>query len=177
MNKIVLNETHIRQLIEETVKKLILGEDDIDYNLINESDLINLLKNSKYDGVIDQDFNGINTGKISVIFKTNHPEIEYIDITAYFDVDIRLGQYDPGDYYTPPSQDCDIDMNITEIIYNIDDEQEGVLNNCPPNILAKLEELINDLIENNIDYDDLEDYYGPDPDEKYDSWRNGDYND
>ena len=130
MNKIVLNETHIRQLIEETVKKLILGEDDIDYNLINESDLINLLKNSKYDGVIDQDFNGINTGKISVIFKTNHPEIEYIDITAYFDVDIRLGQYDPGDYYTPPSQDCDIDMNITEIIYNhVDTERRLQIEN------------------------------------------------
>lgn len=169
MNKIVLNETHIRQLIEETVKKLILGEDDIDYNQINESDLINLLKNSKYDGIIDQDFNGINAGEISVIFKTNHPEIEYIDITAYFDITITIIQYKPFE--------CDINTDITEIKYNIDDEQEGVLNNCPPNILAKLEELINDLIENNIDYDDLEDYYGPDPDEKYDSWRNGDYND
>ena len=177
MNKIVLNETHIRQLIEETIKKLILGEDDIDYNQINESDLINLLKNSEYDGVVDSNFNGINTGNISVDFITNHPEIEYIGIIAYFNVNIELGPYDPGDRDTPSSQDCDIKMKITKIKYNIDDKQEGVLNNCPPNILAKLKEEINDLIENNIDYDDLEDYYGPDPDEKYDSWRNGDYDD
>ena len=169
MNKIVLNETHIRQLVEETIKKLILGEDDIDYNQIDESYLISLLENSQYDGVVDSEFNGINTGKISVDFITNHPEIEYIGIIAYFDVDISLVQCD--------RRYCDIKMKITKIKYNIDDKQEGVLNNCPSNILAKLEEKINDLIEDNIDYDDLEDYYGPDPDEKYDSWKNGDYDD
>ena len=41
MNKIVLNETHIRQLVRETLENLILGEDDIN-NIDNNSTYQNL---------------------------------------------------------------------------------------------------------------------------------------
>ena len=76
MNKIVLNETHIRQLVRETLENLILGEDDIN-NIDNNSTYQNLK--------IEEVFN--------IISKSEDIWIENYEIDEYYGTINMIGEF------------------------------------------------------------------------------------
>lgn len=172
MKKIILNETHIRQLVRETLENLILDNDDIgeeistqyleeligmlptligkdwDYELENY-DLIRKMANIKFYPVQDERF-------------------ECIDLIIYFDVDVDYVPYSAGDYWTPSEGGYyEInDLEIERIDYKVDDNYSGSIQN--KNLISHFSDLIYSELSEKI-----EEYYSDDYDEdyKYEEWK------
>lgn len=129
MNKIVLNETHIRQLVRETLENLILGEDDMDNDISTPQDLtlenvFNILSNSEDAWVDDYELNEFDA-TINIIgeFKRNEND-EYVTnyyIIAYADID---GYNEKTD---------EIDFVIKSFDFKIDENNSNIHNFILPN--------------------------------------------
>ena len=121
MNKIILNETHIRQLVRETLENLILGEDDIN-NIENNSTYQNL--------TIDEVFN--------IISKSEDIWIENYEIDKYYGTINMIGEFRNYDSEELSSYEMilyvdiegynektdDIDYDITSFVFEIDEDSE-----------------------------------------------------
>ena len=170
MKKNFLNENHIRQLVKETLENLILGEDDM-----NDMNSIEFIKNSTITDIEFIDING-NNGTIGLVL--NNESLDSIGLEIYFTVYGHLTDYDSGDYYTPPSGG---EFEMTDIyaygasLFIEGDEKEINIRENREFFNALLKKYWYDI------YEEVEPEYfeneGPDPDEKYDAWKNGDYND
>ena len=122
MKRIVINESHIRQLVKETLENLILGEDDIDndfstlQNLTLEN-VFNILSNSEDAWVNDYELNEFDA-TINIIgeFKRNEndEDITSYYITAYADIDGYNEKFDEIDFVIK-SFDFEIDENNSNI--------------------------------------------------------------
>lgn len=139
MKKIYLNESHIRQLVKETLENLILGEDDIENenSEMPEEDILNIINGIENWSVDEIDFD-------HMVISSDLPNENYIILDISYSFDIKYGYYDKGDYWTPPYQeDNDIDnFQIYDIEYNLNDEYAGSIATCPKNI--------EDIVINNI---------------------------
>lgn len=139
MKKIYLNESHIRQLVKETLENLILGEDDIENenSEMSEEDILNIINGIENWSVDEMDFD-------HMVISSDLSDEKFIILDISYNFNIKYGSYDPGDYWTPPYQeDNDIDnFQIYDIEYNLNDEYEGSIATCPKNI--------EDIVINNI---------------------------
>lgn len=135
MNKIILNETHIRQLVKETLENLILGEDNID-DVFSNNDIANILANSdiisikKYDWSYDEDK---GSGRMKVILNSNNNA--YSEMYLQLDVNLYITEpYNtfPGNYYSPPEYDegelVDFNFETIEIVFKINETGEYYTN-------------------------------------------------
>ena len=148
MKKIYLNESHIRQLVKETLENLILGEDDIENEnpQIPEEYILNFINRVENWEVHEMDFD-------HMILLSDSSNEDYITLDISYSFNIKYGSYDKGDYWTPPYQeDNDIDnLQIYDIEYNLNDEYTGSITTCPKNIEDIVTKNIYEKI-NNGDY-------------------------
>lgn len=121
MNKIVLNETHIRQLVRETLENLILGEDDINnidnnstYQNLKIEEVFNIISKSEDIWIenyeIDEYYGTINM--IGEFRNYNSEELISYEMILYVDV---AGYNEKTD---------DIDYDITSFAFEIDEDGE-----------------------------------------------------
>lgn len=114
MKKIFLNESHIRQLVKETLENLILGEDDL--NIMSAKYCIENATSEILDYFNFKD----KIGEIGLIYQGEYGEFY---IKAKFEIYGSFNDYDPGDYSTPPSGG---EFEISDfIVYDIETYLEG----------------------------------------------------
>lgn len=114
MKRIVINESHIRQLVKETLENLILGEDDL--NIMSAK---YYMENATSEMLDYFNFKG-KTGDLGILYQGEYGEF-YIE--AKFDVYGSFDDYDPGDYWTPPSGG---EFEMSDLmIYDIETYLEG----------------------------------------------------
>jgi hypothetical protein len=139
MSKIYLNESHIRQLVRETLENLILGEDDIENESpeLPEEYILNIINSIENWEVYEMDFD-------HMVLLSDSPNEDYITLNISYNFDIKYGSYDKGDYWTPPYQEeNDIDnFQIYDIEYELNDTYTGSIATCPKDI--------EDIVINNI---------------------------
>ena len=178
MSKIYLNESHIRAIIKETLENLILGEDDVENNgntLHSFEDYMNVLNNTKfnnYNWEINNDESYFNRNGGYLEIYTSGEDFDYIILKVYFDMEVEYIPYNKGDYWTPPYGDfheCNY-FKITRVDYDMNEEYKGSLKQTPNGLEDFIYEYVMERINENYD----EESYMPDPDNKYDSQRNGD---
>ena len=127
MKGIILNESHIRQLVKETLENLILGEDDMEINdeYIEPSpeEVKNMILNTNL--IVDGCSVEGNNGRLDL---WDGKDCE-ITIVIEFGISAHVNPYYPGNYWTPPEGgDLEIDnikMYNYEIYYG-GDRIEGV---------------------------------------------------
>lgn len=171
MKKIFLNETHIRQLVKETLENLLI-DNEVNHNLLSQ-EVVEIINNSelKYDD--DIYVNG-REGTIILVYNNQNYDDD-ISLGIDFYIDGYITAYYPGDYYTPP-EGGELEIRKFEptnaTIYL--DGEEYELN------MKELYKFLEDILDNH--YDDIynkinyEDFINePDPDAKYDAWKNGDF--
>lgn len=176
MSKIYLNESHIRQLVKETLESLILGEDDIEggnHPVHTLDEYMYILANTeidKYNWEINQDESNIDRDGGCVEIVTYGDDFDFIALKVYFNMDVTYIPYNGGNYWTPPEggyHECD-SFEIINIEYNMNDEYNGSLKQKPEG----LEEFIYQYVMEEIDEKYDEESYMPDPDFEYDSRKN-----
>lgn len=114
MKRIVLNEMHIRQLVKETLENLILGEDDL--NITSAKYYMETATSEILDYFNVKD----KTGEIGLTYQGEYGEF-YIE--AKFEIYGNFNDYDPGDYWTPPSGG---EFEISDLmVYDIETYLEG----------------------------------------------------
>lgn len=156
MNKIVLNETHIRQLVRETLENLILGEDGVDTNIQSAEYYIN---NATSKSVDFFNFHG-RTGELGLIYEGEYGEFYF---TAEFNIDGRFNEYDPGNYWREPSGGEFVldDINI----YNIEAYLDGGNIDMTDKDYDYIVDVVNDYCKDNLNELDIdEDYFTYEPD-------------
>lgn len=160
MNRIFLNESHIRQLVKETLENLILGEDD-DSNI----NPIEIIKNSTITYVDFIDIDG-DDGVIRLVL--SHNSLDSIDLEIKFTIHGYLTDYDSGDYYTPPSGgEFEItDINAYSASLFIDGDEENIDVRINKEFINTLLNKYWDKIYENVDPSYFKDE-GPDPDWEY----------
>ena len=169
MNRIILNETHIRKLVKETLENLILGEDDNIENNLTTEEIVEIIKISQFDKIDNLEVSG-HYGNIGLIFSNETYGKFLLDIS--FEIDGYVTEYDRGDYFTPPSGgELEIDLKPTETIIYFEDEEVKLDLEKSYDFIYKvmLNDFYNEIYEK-IDIDDFIDE-GPDPDYYYDSRR------
>ena len=162
MKKIFLNESHIRQLVKETLENLILGEDDL-----NTMSAKYYIENAT-SGVLDYFNFKDKTGEIGLIYQGEYGEF-YIE--AKFEIYGSFNDYGPGNYWTPPSGG---EFEISDlIVYDIETYLEGEKIEMTKEDYNYITEVIKKYckensyeIENNIDPEYFT--YEPDYDDYYD---------
>lgn len=176
MKRIILNESHIRQLVKETLENLILGEDDMEdedrprYTLEDYMQILANTEMTKNNWEINKDKSKIDTNGGCVEIFTYGDDFDYIALTVSFNMDVDYIPYDAGNYWTPPEggyHECR-DFKIVEVEYNMNEEYYGTLKEIPEGIEEIIYEYVMDVINNSYD----EEYYGPDPDAAYDARKN-----
>jgi hypothetical protein len=152
MNKIILNETHIRQIVRETLENLILGEDDIDDDF-SDNDITNILANSEIISVrkYDWDYDGYGdkaSERMEVILNPNNNAYSEMRLDFYVELHITEPYMTfAGDYYSPPEyaeselvgfefKTIDIDFKINKTGKHYYDTIEDY-NIIPENIFAE----------------------------------------
>lgn len=122
MEKIILNETHIRQLVRETLENLILGEDDINnidnnstYQNLTIEEVFNIISKSEDIWIenyeIDRYYGTINM--IGEFRNYNSEELTSYEMILYVDIE---GYNEKTD---------DIDYDITSFVFEIDEDGES----------------------------------------------------
>ena len=131
MKKIYLNESHIRQLVKETLENLILGEDDIENESpeIPEEQVLNIINGIENWEVYEMDFD-------HMILLSDSPNEDYITLDISYKFDIKYGSYDKGDYWTPPYQEENdiVNFQIYDVEYELNDTYTGSIATCPKDI-------------------------------------------
>ena len=123
MKKIIINESHIRQLVKETLENLILGEDDMEtdneYALPSSEEIKKMVFNGEF--IVEECVVKGHYGKLTLWNRKNDLMI-YID----FSVSGYITPYYPGDYWTPPEGgELEVeDITITD--YTMDYEGNDV---------------------------------------------------
>ena len=154
MNIIHINENYIRQLVSETVKNLILGEDEINTQ-ISTDEIIRLIQVSK-----QKFFSVVEMNKSNCIVELVYENEKYNDILLYveFEIDGYITDEDKGDYLTPPSGgEFELEkIEITNIETFIDEDEINIQD-------EKYYSFIEKIIEDNFDekiykYIDPEDF-------------------
>jgi hypothetical protein len=140
MEKIIINESHIRQLVKETLENLILGEDDLNtmsakYYIENATS-----KTLDYFNVKDK------TGEIGLVYQGEYGEF-YIE--AKFEIYGDFNDYDPGDYWTPPSGG---EFEMSDLmVYDIVTYLEGEKIEMTEEDYNYIEEVVKKYCNNNTD--------------------------
>lgn len=170
MKKIFLNETHIRQLVKETLENLLI-DNEVNHNLSSQ-EVVELINNSelKYN---DLDVDG-SYGYIKLIY--TNPRYEEIDLEINFQIMGHVSPYYHGDYYTQP-EGGNLEIQeikpISAIIYLNGEEYELNMKELYKFLSDKLDSYWNEI------YEKVDPEYftnEPDPDAKYDARKNGDFN-
>lgn len=164
----VLNETHIRNIVRETLENLILGEDDdITPNLSTE-EIINLITSSQLEGK-DIEVNG-KSGVLDLYFLNE--KYESIQLSIDFDIDAYLTPYHSGDYWTPPSGgELEVEkITPTSVFFSINDDEIVFDLKIGYNFIETLLQKYNDKIYDKINPEYFENE-GPDPDDAYEWYR------
>lgn len=156
MNKIVLNETHIRQLVRETLENLILGEDGVDTNIQSAEYYIN---NATSKSVDFFNLHG-RTGNLGLIYEGEYGEFYF---TAVFDIDGRFSEYDPGNYWREPSGG---EFELYDIsVYDIETYLDGDNIDMTDEDYNYIADIADDYCRNNLyELDIDEDYFTYEPD-------------
>ena len=174
MKRITLNETHIRQIVRETLENLILGEDDMENEDVSTPSLeeyINMLHNLNYDDwyvdVCDYRLNE-TYGWAEVEFAPKHDDrFDNIKLKIDFKINGEYLPYIAGDYYTPPEGGY-YELNYIEITcvkYNMNDEYFGTVDD--KKLLNYFSGLIETELGEKIETMEPSDW----SDERYDAWR------
>jgi hypothetical protein len=129
MNKIFLTESHIRQIVKETLENLILGEDYMgDYNIETIDDAINLIKQLENNESTTFEIDDI-TIEDDTVYILWYASLN--DTRVLFEIGCNVqcgweGKYYSGDYYTEPEQPRFIikNINIESLYINVDDNME-----------------------------------------------------
>lgn len=140
MKRIVLNEMHIRQLVKETLENLILGEDDL--NIMSAKYYMETATSKILDYFNVKD----KTGEIGLICQGEYGEF-YIE--AKFEVYGSFDDYDPGDYWTPPSGG---EFEISDLmVYDIETYLEGEKIEMTKEDYDYIDKVVKDLCNDNAD--------------------------
>lgn len=172
MKKIFLNETHIRQLVKETLENLLI-DNEVNHNLSSQ-EVVKLINNSelKYD---DDIYVKGREGAIVLVYNNQNYDDE-ISLGINFYIDGYITAYYPGDYYTP-SEGGELEIKKLEptnaTIYL--DGEEYKLN--VKELYKFLESILDNHHEDIYNKTKYEDFMNePDPDAKYNARKNGDFN-
>ncbi len=108
MKKIIINESHIRQLVKETLENLILGEEGNNDDTFSIEEVNAILKNATI-----ADVKSWNTPKHDVFgvyltLNTGIQNCETAMLKLYVTLDIKEGKLTyPGNYYNEPEYEDD----------------------------------------------------------------------
>lgn len=139
MKKIFLNETHIRQLVKETLENLLI-DNEVNHNLSSQ-EVVELINNSEFKSIYDISVKRREGNIVLAYNNQNYGDEILLDIDFY--IDGYITTYYPGDYYTPP-EGGELEIRKFEptnaIIYIGDEEYE--LN------VKELYKFLEDILEN-----------------------------
>lgn len=97
MKKIFLNETHIQQLVKETLENLLI-DNEVNHNLSSQ-EVVKLINNSEFKYDDDIYVKGREGAIVLVYNNQNYDDEIFLGINFY--IDGYITTYYPGDYYTP----------------------------------------------------------------------------
>ena len=98
MKKIFLNETHIRQLVKETLENLLI-DNEVNHNLSSQ-EVVEIINNSELKS-IDDIYVKKRKGTIVLSYNNQNYDDEIL-LGIDFYIDGYITAYYPGDYYTQP---------------------------------------------------------------------------
>ena len=176
-NIVRLTENELKQVIRESVNMILsemdLGdmEDNVQpiHSLEEYMDILHNTEFSRDKWDINEDESNFDRDGGYVEIYLYGDDFDYISLKIYFDMNVSYIPYDKGDYWTPPEggyHECN-SFNITKVEYNMNDEYNGMLERIPDGIEGFIEEYVMEKIDEIYD----EESYGPDPDAKYEEYR------
>ena len=169
MKKIFLNETHIRQLVKETLENLLI-DNEVNHNLSSQ-EVVELINNSELEYDDDLGVDG-DCGYLRLTY--TNPQYEEFDLEINFQIAGYITPYYQGDYYTPPEGG---ELEIEEI------KPISAYLILTKKIKLNLKELysfLSNILNSywNEIYEKVDPEYfiiEPDPDAEYEAWKNGDF--